>query len=81
MLTARRESQIIPNLGQKFSLVNVQISSTDTTSLDLYQDIVFTESGDWDLDNSIAFRLVVSETRVTSAHNSFQSSFGREAYR
>lgn len=75
MLTARRESQIIPNLGQKFSLVNVQISSTDTTSLDLYQDIVITESGDWDLDNSIAFRLVVSETRVISAYDSFQSSF------
>jgi hypothetical protein len=57
-LMARNQGE----LGNEFTLVDVQIGTADTASLDLDQNIVLTEGGQRDLDNAVDLRLLISES-------------------
>lgn len=48
-------------LGDKFTLVNVQISTADTASADLDEDVVVTEFGQGNFDDGPVLRLLVAE--------------------
>ena len=59
-----------PYLCNEFSFVNVQIGSADTARLHLDQDIVVTELGKWDLDDSVLFWLRVAANEQLLAEDS-----------
>jgi len=57
-------------LGNEFTLVDVQISTTDTAGLYLDEDIIVTEGGQGDSDNRKVTRLLVAESLHLSRETS-----------
>lgn len=53
--------QLEPYLGNELTLMDVQVSTTNTASLDLDQDIIVTELGKGNVNNSMFLRLLISD--------------------